>query len=136
MSRGAPRSTARARPAPPGVNGRAARRPQKSHRIPRAGAVHPAGAYTLVAAEPWTGRTHQIPVHLAPIGQPVVGDRVYGRRRSRLPVTRQFLHAWRLGFEHPVAGQRIELEAPLAADLTAVLPCCGNQSREEASSEH
>jgi 23S rRNA pseudouridine1911/1915/1917 synthase len=79
------------------------------------------GEYTLVEAEPQTGRTHQIRVHLASIGHPVVGDRVYGRRGSRLPVPRQFLHAWRLRFQHPVTGQALELEAPLPADLAAVL---------------
>lgn len=80
-----------------------------------------AGDYTLVEAEPKTGRTHQIRVHFASIGHPVVGDRVYGRRRTPLPVPRQFLHAWRLEFTHPLDGQRIELEAPLPADLGAVL---------------
>lgn len=79
------------------------------------------GDYTLVEAEPQTGRTHQIRVHFASIGHPLVGDAVYGRQRSRLPVPRQFLHACRLGFEHPVTGQRMELEAPIPADLAAVL---------------
>ncbi len=80
-----------------------------------------AGDYTLVEAEPKTGRTHQIRVHFASIGHPVVGDRVYGRRRPALPVPRQFLHAWRLEFTHPLSGQRVELEAPLPPDLGAVL---------------
>jgi 23S rRNA pseudouridine1911/1915/1917 synthase len=78
------------------------------------------GSYSLVEAEPKTGRTHQIRVHLASIGHPVVGDRVYGRR-SRLPVPRQFLHARRLEFRHPLSGSRIDLEAPLPPDLAAVL---------------
>jgi 23S rRNA pseudouridine1911/1915/1917 synthase len=80
-----------------------------------------AGDYTLVEAEPQTGRTHQIRVHFASIGHPVTGDAVYGRRRPRLDVPRQFLHAQRLGFKHPVTGQRLEFEAPLPADLDAVL---------------
>jgi 23S rRNA pseudouridine1911/1915/1917 synthase len=80
-----------------------------------------AGDYSLVEAEPKTGRTHQIRVHLASIGHPVVGDRVYGRRRSRLPVPRQFLHARRLQFRHPLGGSRMDLEAPLPPDLAAVL---------------
>ncbi len=80
-----------------------------------------AGDYTLVEAEPKTGRTHQIRVHFASIGHPVVGDRVYGRRRTSLPVSRQFLHAWRLEFIHPLSGQRLELEAPLPPDLRAIL---------------
>jgi 23S rRNA pseudouridine1911/1915/1917 synthase len=83
------------------------------------------GDYSLVEAEPLTGRTHQIRVHFASIGHPVVGDAVYGRRRSGLPVPRQFLHARRLGFKHPVTGQRMQLEAPLAADLQPVLDLLG-----------
>jgi 23S rRNA pseudouridine1911/1915/1917 synthase len=66
-----------------------------------------------------TGRTHQIRVHLAAIGLPVVGDRVYGVADERLG--RQFLHAWRLAFPHPVSGQRVEVESPLPDELQAVL---------------
>ena len=80
-----------------------------------------AGDYTLVEAEPLTGRTHQIRVHVASIGHPVVGDGIYGRRRTSLPVSRQFLHARRLGFKHPSTGQRLELEAPLPEELATVL---------------
>jgi 23S rRNA pseudouridine1911/1915/1917 synthase len=80
-----------------------------------------AGDYSLVEAEPRTGRTHQIRVHFASIGHPVVGDAVYGRRRTRLAVPRQFLHARRLGFKHPTTGRRMDLETPPPADLTSVL---------------
>jgi 23S rRNA pseudouridine1911/1915/1917 synthase len=80
-----------------------------------------AGDYTLIQAEPLTGRTHQIRVHFSSIGHPVVGDAVYGRRKCRLPVPRQFLHARRLAFRHPVTGERIELECPLPEDLATVL---------------
>ncbi|RPI52813.1 MAG: RluA family pseudouridine synthase [Chloroflexi bacterium] len=80
-----------------------------------------AGMYSLVKAEPKTGRTHQIRVHLASVGHAVVGDPVYGRRRTHLPLERQFLHAGHLGFQHPVTGQRLELDAPLPADLAGVL---------------
>jgi 23S rRNA pseudouridine1911/1915/1917 synthase len=80
-----------------------------------------AGDYTLVRVEPETGRTHQIRVHFAAIGHPVVADAVYGRRRTALPLGRQFLHAWRLGLEHPVTGQPVEFESPLPHDLAAVL---------------
>jgi 23S rRNA pseudouridine1911/1915/1917 synthase len=76
-------------------------------------------AYSLVEAEPLTGRTHQIRVHFASIGHPVVGDRVYGKA-SEL-VGRQFLHAWRLGFRLPKGGRYREFESPLAADLEAAL---------------
>ena len=79
------------------------------------------GDYSLVEAKPKTGRTHQIRVHFASIGHPVVGDAVYGRRRTQLPVPRQFLHAQRLGFTHPLTGQTMEFEAPLPDDLAAVL---------------
>jgi 23S rRNA pseudouridine1911/1915/1917 synthase len=62
-----------------------------------------------------TGRTHQIRVHLAAIGLPVVGDPVYGIPDERLK--RQFLHAWRLAFPHPVSGERVEVESPLPPEL-------------------
>jgi 23S rRNA pseudouridine1911/1915/1917 synthase len=68
-----------------------------------------------------TGRTHQIRVHLAAIGHPVVGDDRYGGRRQ--PLTggeRCFLHAARLAFDHPATGQRIDLDSPLPADLVAI----------------
>jgi 23S rRNA pseudouridine1911/1915/1917 synthase len=80
-----------------------------------------AGEYTLVEAEPRTGRTHQIRVHFASIGHPIVGDAVYGRHRTRLPVLRQFLHAQRLAFKHPGSGHRMALEAELPSDLASVL---------------
>jgi 23S rRNA pseudouridine1911/1915/1917 synthase len=68
-----------------------------------------------------TGRTHQIRVHLAAIGHPVVGDRQYGRGGHELGLQRQFLHAARLAFEHPVTGERVSLSSPLPADLEAAL---------------
>jgi 23S rRNA pseudouridine1911/1915/1917 synthase len=68
-----------------------------------------------------TGRTHQIRVHLAWLGCPVVGDAVYGRKKSPVGVSRQFLHAWKLGLRHPRTGEWLEFEAPLPADLQAVL---------------
>jgi 23S rRNA pseudouridine1911/1915/1917 synthase len=77
------------------------------------------GGYSLVEARPKTGRTHQIRVHLAAIGHPIVGDRVYGRA-SKL-VGRQFLHAQRIAFMHPRTGERMALEAGLAADLEVAL---------------
>jgi 23S rRNA pseudouridine1911/1915/1917 synthase len=80
-----------------------------------------ASGFSLVEAEPKTGRTHQIRVHFASIGHPVAGDAVYGPRRPLLAVPRQFLHAWRLGFKHPRTGERIDLEIPLPPDLSSVL---------------
>jgi 23S rRNA pseudouridine1911/1915/1917 synthase len=66
-----------------------------------------------------TGRTHQIRVHLAAIGLPVVGDHVYGVSEPGL--RRQFLHAWRLAFPHPVTGESVEVEAELPSELQAAL---------------
>ena len=74
---------------------------------------------SLVEVQPTTGRTHQIRVHLASIGHPVVGDTLYGKRSDVFP--RQFLHAQRLAFRHPRSGERMELEAPLAEDLQRAL---------------
>jgi 23S rRNA pseudouridine1911/1915/1917 synthase len=78
-------------------------------------------AYTLVEARLVTGRTHQIRVHLAHIGHPVVGDKVYGRRKMHIACPRQCLHAFRLGFHRPSDGEWLVLEAPLPADLQHVL---------------
>jgi len=75
--------------------------------------------YTLLALKPETGRTHQIRVHLAAVGYPVVGDTTYGIR-SEL-VARQFLHAHQLTFRLPSAGEQVTFTAPLPADLTAAL---------------
>ena len=66
-----------------------------------------------------TGRTHQIRVHLAAIGLPVVGDAVYGVPDEELK--RQFLHAWRLAFPHPVTGEPVEVESSLPPELQAAL---------------
>jgi 23S rRNA pseudouridine1911/1915/1917 synthase len=77
------------------------------------------GAYALLDVRLETGRTHQIRVHLAAIDLPVVGDRVYGVPDKALD--RQFLHANRLAFEHPLEGGRIEVESPLPEDLAALL---------------
>ena len=72
-----------------------------------------------------TGRTHQIRVHLASVGHPVVGDDTYGggggRRLFALPPKRHFLHAAWLEFRHPVSGSPIELRSPLPADLHQAL---------------
>jgi 23S rRNA pseudouridine1911/1915/1917 synthase len=67
-----------------------------------------------------TGRTHQIRVHLGAIDLPVSGDRQYGVAGD-LGLERQFLHAARLAFDHPITGQRVEVESPLPPDLGAAL---------------
>ena len=66
-----------------------------------------------------TGRTHQIRVHLAGLGHPVVGDTVYGKRSPL--VGRQFLHAWWLAFDLPSSGRQVEFESPLPTDLREAL---------------
>ena len=77
--------------------------------------------HTLLEAHPYTGRTHQVRVHLSWLGYPVVGDSRYGPRRQRLLKDRHFLHARRLAFAHPVTGEKITFEAPLPPELDDVL---------------
>lgn len=77
--------------------------------------------HTLLQIRPHTGRTHQVRVHLAWLGYPVVGDRVYGRRRQTLLPHRHFLHAQELVFTHPAMKEKVTLTAPLPPDLKAVL---------------
>jgi 23S rRNA pseudouridine1911/1915/1917 synthase len=98
-----------------------------------------AGGLALVRCRLVTGRTHQIRAHLAAKGWPLVGDRVYGEpRRAAVPVhalaetlrafSRQALHAWRLGLVHPVTRTRLEVEAPVPADLDALMTAIGWRS--------
>jgi len=75
-----------------------------------------------------TGRTHQIRVHMASLGMPVLGDALYGGRVTDLDVPRQLLHAWRLCVPHPETGEMLEFEAPLPEDFLAF--------RERISSEN
>jgi 23S rRNA pseudouridine1911/1915/1917 synthase len=77
------------------------------------------GQHALLRVDLETGRTHQIRVHLAAIGLPVVGDSVYGVPDPALG--RQFLHAARLAFEHPFTGERLEVESPLPGELERYL---------------
>ena len=71
------------------------------------------GKYTLVEARLETGRTHQIRVHMAYIGNPVVGDRTYGSNKQKFDLKGQALHARKLGLIHPATEQYMEFEAPL-----------------------
>lgn len=78
--------------------------------------------HTLLRVRLETGRTHQIRVHLQAIGFPVSGDPEYGAPGGgTLGLERQFLHAARLAFVHPVSGERVETTSPLPADLAAAL---------------
>jgi len=81
------------------------------------------GNYTLLEVKPETGRTHQIRVHLSAIGYPVVGDAVYGAKSDYL--SRQFLHASRLGFHLPSTGEYIEFSSELPPDLEQALENIG-----------
>jgi len=76
---------------------------------------------TLLELRLQTGRTHQIRVHCASIGHPIVGDRVYGRRPNPWGLRRQALHAFRLTFVHPTTGAEMSFVAPLPADIEAAL---------------
>ena len=81
-------------------------------------------AWTLLELDLVTGRTHQIRVHLAALGHSVAGDAVYGTgTASRGPdgLDRLFLHAWRLELVSPASARLVRAEAPLPADLEAVL---------------
>jgi 23S rRNA pseudouridine1911/1915/1917 synthase len=86
-------------------------------------------AATLVRCRLETGRTHQIRVHLAAIGHPLVGDPTYrGRKRgSAIAFTRQALHAQRLGLVHPATRKAMEWESPLPADFSALLDALRNE---------
>jgi 23S rRNA pseudouridine1911/1915/1917 synthase len=84
----------------------------------------------LLRVELLTGRTHQIRVHLAHIGSPVVGDELYGKRRSKVTAPRQMLHAWHLRIAHPVSGEEMAFEAPLPEDFLATL------AAEKIGTEH
>lgn len=79
------------------------------------------GDRALVKLHILTGRTHQIRVHMAFIGCPVVGDPIYGRRKQRIKLKRQFLHATELAFDHPTTGERMEFSAPLPQNLQNIL---------------
>jgi len=86
------------------------------------------GNFTLVEAAPQTGRTHQIRVHLASLGHPVVGDTTYGapaklrfRETEEPTLPRTFLHAAELAFTHPRTGAPLKFEAPLPGELAAFL---------------
>jgi len=98
------------------------------------------GGFTLVEADLHTGRTHQIRVHFSALGCPVVGDTVYGAPRQErvgselLPdLERNFLHAARLVFVHPITHKEIEVRAPLPPELTAYLKALGHAANVDAN---
>jgi 23S rRNA pseudouridine1911/1915/1917 synthase len=103
-------------PARMAVDGRAARAAVTHFRLDDS-----LGRHSLLDVKLDTGRTHQIRVHLAAIGHPVVGDPLYGRGGQELGLDRQFLHAAELAFPHPVTEEPLRFASPLPADLQAAL---------------
>jgi 23S rRNA pseudouridine1911/1915/1917 synthase len=97
--------------------------------------------FTLIEADLRTGRTHQIRVHFSALGCPVVGDTLYGApRRERAgsetlaPLERNFLHSARLAFAQPTTGKRIDVRAPLPAELQNYLKALGHAAHADAAS--
>jgi 23S rRNA pseudouridine1911/1915/1917 synthase len=97
---------------------------------------------TLVRVRPETGRTHQIRVHLAAMGHPVLGDKVYGRRRTTRGAAapqdcaRQALHAEEICFAHPVSGEAVVVRATVPNDLETVLARLRRDARKPPKSRH
>ena len=95
--------------------------------------------YTLVECHLYTGRTHQIRVHMRHINHALVGDPLYGTgsERANLGLSRQFLHSWRISFDHPVTGEPIERRDTLPWDLAAAYEeiCDRSMGRTEAGDE-
>jgi 23S rRNA pseudouridine955/2504/2580 synthase len=92
------------------------------------------GAYSLLRAQLKTGRTHQIRVHLAHLGFPIVGDDKYGdfdlnKRVAKQGLKRMFLHAWKLAFLHPLSGDRLRFEAPLPPELEHFMQSLQNDDK-------
>jgi 23S rRNA pseudouridine1911/1915/1917 synthase len=120
LVRGRPRSRAGRIEAPIGRDRRDPTRQSLDSDRPRDAVTHfelveQLGEYALLRVRLETGRTHQIRVHLAAIGLPVVGDTVYGVPDPALG--RQFLHATRLAFTHPFSGEPVDVESPIPPDL-------------------
>jgi 23S rRNA pseudouridine1911/1915/1917 synthase len=111
-----------------------------------ADAGHRCSWATLLRLKPQTGRTHQIRVHLADQGHPIVGDPVYGLKQkefARASVAvpeltafpRQALHAEKLEFVHPATGVPTEFRAPLSQDIEALLICVQKKRLEDTAAE-
>ena len=84
--------------------------------------TYPEKNATLVECELFTGRTHQIRVHLKSIGHTIVGDELYGNGLNKeLGINRQFLHAYKVKFTHPASKKEVELEIPMFADMKEFL---------------
>jgi 23S rRNA pseudouridine1911/1915/1917 synthase len=114
-------------------------------RYERLDAVDAAGcAVALARCQLVTGRMHQVRVHMAARGWPLIGDPKYGaprwescadvsRQAALAAFPRQALHAWRLAFEHPVTRERVEVEAPVPDDMRHLLQACGLRAPASAT---
>ena len=98
--------------------------PRGKHAVTHWQVITPLDRAALVECRLETGRTHQIRVHMASIGHPLIGDQVYGTSKTvhrpvleRLGFHRQALHAARLGFIHPVTGEKLTFESSVPADM-------------------
>jgi 23S rRNA pseudouridine1911/1915/1917 synthase len=92
---------------------------------------------TVVRLAPETGRTHQLRVHLAAIGHPIVGDRVYGARRGGDPeFPRQALHAEQITFAHPSTGARLTIRAPVPPDMQQLIETLRQPGRRTGESPY
>jgi 23S rRNA pseudouridine1911/1915/1917 synthase len=89
--------------------------PGAKRAVSRYRVVSTRGKFALVEVTIDTGRKHQIRVHLAGLGCPVIGDTMYGAKLD--PAERLGLHAWRLAFDHPTSGKRVEVESPFPKEL-------------------
>ena len=90
-----------------------------------------AGTVSLLRCRLRSGRRHQIRVHVATRGWPIVGDAIYGEAIDG--VTRHALHAWRVAFRHPSTGDRVEVEAPPPQDFCSLLYSCFAETRSGMS---
>ncbi len=106
-----------------GLRGSTTRRDQGKRAVTHVEVVRPLRGATLCRIRLETGKTHQIRIHLAEAGHPLVGEQVYVRdhRGPVIASPRLLLHAATLGFDHPATGARVELSSPLPPDFTAVL---------------
>jgi 23S rRNA pseudouridine1911/1915/1917 synthase len=106
-----------------GLRGSTSRIDQGKRAITHVVAIHPLRGATLCEVRLETGKTHQIRIHLAEAGHPLVGERVYIRdyHGPVIDAARLMLHATSLAFEHPVTGEPVELASPLPADFIAIV---------------
>jgi 23S rRNA pseudouridine1911/1915/1917 synthase len=115
----------------PAGDGRFAVVAEGKHAVTHYDTIEAFRAASLLEVDLETGRTHQIRVHMAAIRHPCVGDLAYGADptlAARLGLTRQWLHAVKLGFEHPARGEWVEFDSPYPGDLAHALEIVGAQS--------